>query len=200
MRGLSTIAILWSGVACADGLPAIYSVVGVSTEDVLNVRSEPDAGAYLVGSIEPEAEAVEVVGVSANGWGLVNSSKGSGWVNMRFLALETPFSWPQDQLFCFGTEPFWDAEIGETRNGPEIRLGNLDGESIFGAAVLNSSANLLGRYSAFAAATDGSNISAFIRREQCSDGMSDRAYGLSIDIIARNGEVHVSGCCSLTAP
>lgn len=200
VRGLSFAATLCAGIAHADGLPAIHAIVGVSEGDVLNVRAAPNASSDLRGSFEPNAQSIEVVKVSANGWGLVNSGEGSGWVNMRFLELRTPFQWPPAALACFGTEPFWDVQIKDAGDGHEMTLSTLDGESVSGAANLNSSANILGRYSAFASLPSGNDIAALLRREQCSDGMSDRAYGLSVEVIARSGAVHLSGCCSVSVP
>jgi uncharacterized membrane protein len=40
---------------------------------------------------------------------------------------------------------------------------------------------------------------AVIRAESCSDGMSDREFGMAIDLGIMNGEeaIFLSGCCSV---
>ena len=195
--GIIAVAIsLLCGPAAAQTLPAIYSVTGVQDDDVLNVRREPTVQSDIIGVLEPDAADIEVVALSENGWGLLNTGEGSGWVNMRFMELVSAFAWPPATLSCFGTEPFWEATAVEFRGALEVTLNTFDDAPLEGVAHPGSSANSLDRWSFFGRDASGSGIAASLRREQCSDGMSDRAYGISIELLLEGTSAHLSGCCT----
>jgi len=62
------------------------------------------------------------------------------------------------------------------------------------------SANLRGRFAALYASASDVDYAASIRQAACSDGMSDRAYGLTVDlsVIGSTGLSGLySGCCTL---
>lgn len=107
--------------ATTEGWPALFDVVGVSFDDVLNVRSSPDPDAEIIGDLAPSSKDVEVVRPDDTGnWGLVNSGEGTGWVSLAFLARQ-PGAWSgqfPDRAQCFGTEPFWSADLS-----PEGEIG-----------------------------------------------------------------------------
>jgi uncharacterized protein YgiM (DUF1202 family) len=66
-----------------------FRVDGVAADDVLNIRSKPDAKASVLGSIPPAEEHVEGVGapntVGRGTWQRVRYAGVVGWVNARFL-------------------------------------------------------------------------------------------------------------------
>ncbi len=199
MKSLLTLILLsLATAATAQGLPALFDVTGVASDDVLNVRENPRASAPRLGGLAPDATGIEVVALSDSGdWGRINLGEGSGWVSMRYLAAQpadrqTYFDTP---LRCLGTEPFWLVSFD-------------DGIAIFSAPGLpptpfeittTSPAIGSGLYAQLAA---GEELTAVVKRAECSDGMSDRSYGLSGDIIlTEDGEQRLlTGCCTLAPP
>ncbi len=97
-------------VATQDGWPALFDVSGVAADDTLNIRSEPGTGGVVIGTLEPDAEGIEVVRPNPREtWGLVNYGEATGWVSLSFLT-RRPGQWlghVPEVRSCFGTEPFW---------------------------------------------------------------------------------------------
>ena len=197
---LCLIAFVIAGAARADtvdpDLPALYRVIGVAADDVLNVREAPDAAAAIIGALDPAAEAVEVVALSREGgWGLTNFGERAGWVAMRYLGRHREDGLAADaaaRLTCFGTEPFWTI-TGFDR--PALRLLTPDGGTTHPQSrpVDDAMVTQAARYGLRLTWEDTSGpVTAHILRGQCGDGMSDRAYGLHyVDDAGR------LGCCSL---
>lgn len=73
LAGSVVAALVIGGTALAeDGpLPDLFDVTGVNSNDVLNVRSAPDADAEVIGSLDHDARDIEIVAVE-DGWGRVN--------------------------------------------------------------------------------------------------------------------------------
>jgi uncharacterized membrane protein len=188
--------------ATQDGWPALHDVRGVASDDVLNLRAGPGTGYAVVGSLPPDATGVEVVAPSEDlAWGLVNHGEGAAWARLAFLE-RRPGQWAgafPPLASCFGTEPFWSVSV----EGDAVRLSTPDdAEGVSGWLAGRWGAS--GRRDRFAARLlweDGAPGFATIRAERCSDGMSDREYGLSVDLMpGRGGEGGelLSGCCSLS--
>lgn len=203
MRGLALcLALAFPVAATAEVLPALFDVEGVAANDVLNVRIAPDAASAIVGSLPPGQSGVEVMAVNEDGkWAQVNVGEGSGWVARRFLKERAGPVWYSNEtaLVCFGTEPFWSLEVDgpgqsasldfpDAESGPMDILQHWPGEEWRQVAALQ-----------FATQTGGGF--AAIRAEACSDGMSDRAFGLAVDVFLRGemtpGFTALRGCCSL---
>lgn len=201
MRWLFALCLIWPIGAYAQDLPALFNVVDVTAPDVLNIRQGPDAATPKIGSLSHDAINIEVVALSdAQKWGRVNTAERSGWVAMRFLA---PVPIPTDDplprpLNCFGTEPFWSIEM--PFSGPVLMT--MQGENPV-ELELESYATGVGRNdkAGFLAASIDVGIAGAVTRTQCSDGMSDRSFGLAIDLLVfpniGNGTL-LSGCCSLS--
>ena len=179
----------------AQSFPALFDVVGVAVEDTLNIRAEPSAMAEKIGALAHDATGIEVVSQNESGsWGRINQGETSGWVSLRYLErrADTPEAPLAPRLRCFGTEPFWSLHIVQGAlaefevPGTEIRLT--------GTPHLIASRNQPGRWG-----VTMTNGAATLRSEQCSDGMSDRTFGLSVDfLLTRGGSSDLySGCCSL---
>jgi uncharacterized membrane protein len=185
--------LLLPGLASAQSWPALHDVTGVAAGDVLNIRAEPRAAAERVGALAHDARAVEVVQVRG-GWGLVNSGEGAGWVSMRYLAPRVSGDHALTRhITCFGTEPFWSLDITQ---GQTLRLSSPgDGDRTFPAGLLQPSANRSDRF-----VLRGGQLTAVIAHGACTDGMSDRQFGLTIDMLPDDGDDTrlLSGCCSLT--
>lgn len=202
IRALAALAVVLMasapGVALAQSgaLPALYDVVNVAPDDVLNLRAAPGASAEKLGELAPDRTDIEVVALAPDGrWGQVNMGEGAGWVSMAFLARQPgqdaqgPLPVP---LWCYGTEPFWSLEILAER--VTFSDPGTDGAPLgFPREPL---APLVHSPRAPIAAGD---ITGFVSRESCNDGMSDRAFGWRVDFLrtGNGGSVAFSGCCTL---
>lgn len=194
------LALLLPAAAAAQNLPALHDVTGVAADDVLNIRAAPTVAAEVIGTLAPDATGVEVVARSADGdWGRVNTGGRSGWAAMVHLdrragtdaaALPLP-------LRCMGTEPFWSLEVTETRlalEGPGLDRVEVALTARTRAEGRHGPYGLVGRAPGGAAA-----MHAVVRRAECIDGMSDRRYGLALDLLLRTGDglAQYTGCCTL---
>ena len=205
---LAAAALAAAPPAAAQSVPWLYDVSGVDAGDTLNVRENPRATAARIGELAHDATGVEVVALSDSGdWGQVALGEQSGWVAMRYLAAQpgadageaTYFDRP---LRCVGTEPFWTLNV--TGGDGPVDFTQLAGASLtLTPEVRLRSANMGGGAQVLEAATpEGSRATATLRRQQCSDGMSDRTFGLSLDLLLRGpggDAAFVSGCCTLSA-
>lgn len=188
---------MWSCCATAQPFPALYDVQGVAGDDVLNIRSDPDEGSAIIGQFAPTATGIEVLGVDPSGqWARINSGESQGWAALRFLARSEPAgTFPDNStLSCFGTEPFWS--LAARRHGPARLDVSGVGQIEYSTATIHV-AN--GRSDRFVLDL-GAPAAAVIRRAACSDGMSDRGFGLQIDLIVQGAPAQLySGCCSIAA-
>lgn len=199
MRALALVLALWTAPAWAtqDAWPALHDVVGVAADDVLNLRAAPSATSEIVGTLAPDATGVEVIRPDdAHAWGLVNTGERTGWVALRFLA-RAPGQWfgaTPDLAACFGTEPFWSLTFAGDPDGrgDAVTWSTPEGAQT-GRVLSRPSSSSDRRRHGLVMAFDGIRT-ASVRTEACGDGMSDRAYGLAIDVI---GADVASGCCTL---
>jgi uncharacterized membrane protein len=185
-----TAAPLW-----AEVLPAFHAVTGVATDDVLNIRAAPDADAAILATLPPDATGIEVVAVEGD-WAVLNSGEATGYVALRFLRREAGPDWNKLQvpLACSGTEPFWSLDIdpiaGEVRSQtPDDAAPRAEPLTVawLGSPLAPDMAVAL---------PDGL---ALLSPAECSDGMSDRRYGIAVQVF-RTGVGYVdreSGCCRL---
>ena len=184
------------GPVAADPFPATYSVSGVAADDRLNIRAEPRGDAPVLDHIGPFALNIEVLEVTPDGrWGMVPTGDGVGWVAMRFLAA-TP--WPDPQtlprpMSCLGTEPFWSIAIlprGAEETTPET-----------GRTDLTVTAESVAPEGYLVTLEEGPTrtYTLTISRASCSDGMSDRRFGLTATLYTQSpdGNRLARGCCTL---
>ncbi|MEL6646105.1 MAG: SH3 domain-containing protein [Pseudomonadota bacterium] len=164
-------------------LPAVADVVNVREGLELNVRVGPGTQFEAIGRLPRFERALEVTAVTPS-WARINFGEGVGWVSRNFV-VESPT--PQG-LSCFGNEPFWSADVvndGIIWTTPEVRLEDP------GATILDGTA---GR--AMVMTLEGQTTTILITEGQCSDGASDRIYGLNATaVLGRTGVV--PGCCSV---
>lgn len=199
------LALFWPPLAAEaqQTLPALYDVTGVAANDVLNIRAEPKASADILGSLPRDAKGVEVVAVNAAGtWGTVNTAEGTGYVALRFLAQQGGPDWGalESPLHCGGTEPFWGLDLDPARRAGLLSDPGTQGQDVNITALWQN-----GPYLGTAAvAFKGNDIDglANLRGQNCSDGMSDRSYGIVVDLFLRDqtgaASAAFSGCCTLT--
>ena len=194
MRWLAVALVLLGCAAQADTFPALYDVKGVADDDVLNVRSAPSADGELVGTLEPDRKDVEVVAINAaQTWAQVNIAERAGWASLTYLDRQPGQSSDTmpDLVACYGTEPFWSMDF-KTENLLLSVMG--ESEVVLTPIATYRSANRTDRYSFIAP-----EVTAVVARQRCNDGMSEREFGLAIDVLfTRSDDVaHLSGCCTL---
>jgi uncharacterized membrane protein len=199
---LSLFLVIFGSVVSAQAqeYPALFNVTDVPHGDVLNVRSGPGVGNPIIGTLARNATGVEVVGVNeTRRWARVSMGESSGWSSTRFLTRTGP-SWEQGlpaPLYCQGTEPFWSYErlIGGG-NWSDFQVQDQPYAELWAGSAAGRGPSM------FAVELDSgaSTMTAFIRRGICSDGMSDRDYGLIAQFVRRAGgqTVLLDGCCSLS--
>ncbi|NEY90025.1 SH3 domain-containing protein [Tabrizicola oligotrophica] len=201
---------LWLGLALAatpvmaeTAYPSLHDVAGVAATDVLNIRAEPRSASAIIGSLTATETGIEVVAISPDGrWGRVNTGETSGWAALAYLRVQDRPAWfaLQGSLHCAGAEPFWAAQIDPAGAGlvtfgtPETDDLPLQIQALWPGDDWRPVAGL-----SLASAT--ATGMAVIRAESCSDGMSDRASGLGIDLflnLGNGGEARaLRGCCAL---
>ena len=193
---------LWPGFAAAQVLPALYDVAGVAGTDVLKIRAAADASSAAMGSLASYAKAVEVVAVSPDGkWAQINAGEGAGWVALRFLHKPDQSDWfaLAFNLECSGTEPFWTLFVDPADKSVHINTPDEEGPEIDITGVWPGTAAQPTATVQFAS-KEASGI-ALLRWQTCSDGMSDQAFGISLDLFQAAGPNRpaqiLHGCCRL---
>lgn len=193
-----TLALPVATAAMAEPLPAAYRISNVAAGDVLNIRAAARADAEIVGSLPPDGRGIEVLALSDDGkWALVPLPEGSGWVARRFLAAEPLPAGDRlpRPLRCSGTEPFWSLQLN-TRGGSWRSPEEPE-------TALNIPEEFTAPSGYYALAQDAANgeFRLMVSREICSDGMSDRRYGLAARLFRSTPQDNslLSGCCTLDA-
>ena len=209
MKGLVALLLLaltaLPALATQDRWPSLFDVTGVAADDVLNIRAAPDAGAPIIGTLDPDATSVEILEPNdRHTWGKVNTQEGTGWINLSFVRLQPGqfYGAVPERALCHGTEPFWSLRLDdgtmtyEAMDAGAPQVGRID--------AVSQSLNHPGRSAVtgiFERTEDSQFLDgvAMLSNEACSDGMSDRAYGFRVDLILGNieGFEMRSGCCSL---
>ena len=190
--------------ALADPVPQLHDVTGVASNDVLNIRAEPTARAPIIGALAPNARGIEVTALNANRtWGRINTGEGSGWVSMRYMAARgvhiDNYNLPVG-MRCFGTEPYWSLrhENGTIIYAP---FDSPDTPAQQWELVIAQDTGIADDFRRMIRAQGSAGmLTAFVYPGQCSDGMSDRLYGLSLALMPGNSAPLLSGCCSLAPP
>lgn len=195
MRVLALVlALFWPLAALAQDIwPGLYSVSGVAGDDVLNIRSAPDGSSDIVGSFGPFQTDIEVTGSDASGkWLRVNTQEQSGWVAARFMTREEGGDYALGRtLNCFGTEPFWSLDVIQGATATFSRMG--EDPQGFRAGLAKRGAGRTDKY--ILGFGQGLMVATL---SECSDGMSDRLYAISADVVLVEQGLNLqSGCCSI---
>jgi uncharacterized membrane protein len=181
-------------------LPTLFDVVDVAANDVLNIRDAPNARAAIVGQLAPDARDIEVVGYDPTGqWAQINIGAQSGWTALRYLAYQVdvwqPGSVPPT-LHCHGNEPFWSIEP----RGDVVAFSTPEvSETVMPIGQVLTTGLFRDPRRSILAEGDGQRMTAVIVPIACSDGMSDRAYGLDVTVLlmGRGAPQMLTGCCSI---
>ncbi|MAC81046.1 MAG: hypothetical protein CML66_23650 [Rhodobacteraceae bacterium] len=187
------VAALASPALADPPFPWIYDVQGVGEGDVLNIRADASSTAEVIASLPPDATGVEAVAVNDNGyWLRIALPESTGWAAAGYLKPR-----PRDPdyaftraLTCGGTEPFWGLRVVQDDSAVLILMGEDD--ATLPAHRLRPGKDHKDRFTL----SLGDSSAALISVQQCSDGMSDRIYGLKINLTI-NKQKPLSGCCSL---
>jgi len=186
--------LLSAGPLVAQEFPALFSVAGVGSDDVLNVRENRDPTAPVIGALAFDALGIEVISVT-DGWAMVNTGERTGYAALAHLNRDDSAAWftLQQPISCFGTEPFWSLKLDPakaeiSRQTPEDIAPRIDRIAEVWPGQPWSPA-------AAVALPDGL---AVLHPAFCSDGMSDLGYGITLDIFLRGPDQRrLSGCCTL---
>lgn len=189
-------AIGLSAPVMGQDMPRLYDVTDVAADDVLNIRAAPSPSAPVIATLPPDATGIEVTARTATRrWARVNADESIGWVSSRFLTLQgraiDNYNLPVG-LRCFGTEPFWSL----TNQDGSLNYTDAAGADLsFPVSIAQDTgiADDLRRMIRL----DGGAV-AYLSAGQCSDGMSDRLYAMSLSFMAGDDAPLLTGCCSLS--
>ena len=202
MRLAAAFALILSAAAPAAAqtvLPTLFDVTGVRPDDVLNVRAMPDASSSVLSELPHDAKGVEVVDTRA-GWARVNTFARSGWVNLRYLQ-ERPGVWKRGEvpatLNCLGTEPFWSLrQVGANIVYETPQMSRpLQRRAVVDNPHQRSPARSI------VAGDDTGRLTMVLHPGLCTDGMSDRFFGLTATLLfegAGQASKMENGCCRIT--
>ena len=183
------------GAALAfEAAPKLKRVSGLEAGDVLNVRAEPSASSEDLGDLKQDA-VVEALETSSDGqWLRIIWNEGNGWISADYLEdMDRPMldSGMPVGLMCVGTEPFWSLRLG----GDGLLDYDIEGVETSDRITWSSSSRNQG---SVRHAFRSDSFAGVLRSEECSDGMSDIAYGWSLDLlIEQEPRQFLSACCSV---
>lgn len=206
------LALTGPAVASQHSWPALHDVIGVLDDDVLNVRSDPDRAGDVLTTLPSDTSDIEVIRPNDDlTWGLVNVNEGVGWVSLTYLARQTKQPQPAFPAItqCFGTEPFWST----TFDDPAVLLSMPDvpvAEGFISGVFASKSQRDRYFYRGGLMSPDAGpiDVTLSIRMRACRDGMSDRAYGIEVDMLVSDNALDngfrepglYSGCCTIAPP
>ena len=179
--------------------PARYDVSGVSAHSSLNLRAGPGTSNPVVGSLAPDDTGIEVLGIRS-GWARIGRGEGTVFASANYLTRQ-PGQDDFDVLSglpvtCVGNEPFWSVRF---ESDGFLSFDQLGSETIdYDLNNFATSANDL-RSSSFEGTGEAGPLFGVLRRAECSDGMSDRDYGILLEFFPQvtGGIRHLTGCCRL---
>jgi uncharacterized membrane protein len=171
-----------------------YGVTGVAATDTLAIRAAPNAAANVVGAIPHDGAGIVATGAATtpDGWSEVVYQGKRGWVNARFLGLGTdPGTRLPALLECMGAEPFWRIALSPGA----ARADLLFAERVYDYR-LTRAASAAGRSGIWLIKGAGpqTEMTLIVRRQSCSDGMSDIAYPYSALALVPGADL-IEGCC-----
>jgi uncharacterized membrane protein len=192
------LALAGPALATQNRWPALFDVTGVAADDVLNIRTQPDAGAEKIGAFAPDATGIEVIAPNERqDWGLVNVDGRTGWASLHYLARQ-PGQWlgaPIETVRCAGTEPFWSL----TRDGDAVTWSTPEIETSGAVTTALDTISRRDISGVLYRLETGARDHLAMTLDRCSDGMSDHAYGIRA-ILTRDLDgtpEMLGGCCSL---
>jgi uncharacterized membrane protein len=198
LRFLCVLLLLGTSAGAQGEYPRLHDVVGVASDDVLNVRAGPGGTHPVVGQLAPGARGVEVIRADGN-WGMVNVSETAGWASLRFLRPRADGDLPNTaRLTCGGTEPFWDVKILQGQSALLRTPMAYDPGERFRVGLFQRAYNPIEKW-VLQGVAGLDFLSMVVVKTYCDDGMSDREAGFDVTLIVSGSQSYVySGCCHLT--
>lgn len=186
-------------------LPAMFTVTGVALNDSLNFRDAPSTSGNIIGRFAPGAD-VQVLSMASGNWAYVTDGEVAGYVSIRYLTRNggnagsstAPVTTANGfvlGILCRGTEPHWTFEVADDRTVTYTSL--IGGVAAQTSLVQTSPSSMTGSYPFTFSAPPYSGL---IRTQQCSDGMSDINYTMSILLNTpgpSGGNQTLYGCCNV---
>lgn len=197
LRLVFALLLIGSSASAQNDYPRLHDVVGVASNDVLNVRAGPGASTPIVGELAFDARGVEVIRAEG-GWGFVNVTEGTGWASMRYLSARADGDISNNpHLVCGGTEPFWDIDVRQGQVATIKTPMNFDPGERFSVGLFQRAWSPLEKH--VLQGTDNTrDLTLIVAQTYCDNGMSDNEYGFDATLVVGGSEGYVmSGCCEL---
>ena len=182
----------------AEAVPPVkdvfYRVVGVASNDVLNIRAQPTSRSEIIGVFHHNHPLFEVTD-SDGRWVRVNLGEYSGWVHSGYIqSVNVPtFSHTNlpNGLKCYGEEPFWTVNLSSGR----LQLQSMTlGERIYAISTIENIGN---DYLISGISKTENEISVFVKDEMASSSMADRYFNWSVSLEMDGFSVSGGTGCSL---
>lgn len=180
--------------------PTLFAGTGIADGEVIDIRVEPDENAPIIAHIPSDSRDIEVVARDGSGeWGRVNHAEASGWLSMARVREQNDV-WPASGLpkrtTCYGTEPFWSLQT----NGKSADFSTPDagGVALPVTGVLTSG-TVEDQRRVIIVENETLALTVSLSPRACSDGMSDRVFGLTAHVIRESGPMPdlLRGCCTI---
>ncbi|PSL18014.1 hypothetical protein [Shimia abyssi] len=189
------------GAVIASEFPALYHVIDVAEDDSLNIRTDPNSSAPIIDTFPHDAQDIEVITTNqTRSWAMVALPEATGWTSLRYLERSHPNSWTHSNtgLTCSGTEPFWLATLAPDRKALTYQFFDDPPRDIEISWIITPE-NYTGGSLGLSASSAKAHAFASLTAGICSDGMSDRSYGISINLFLTDPAhtIGYTGCCSL---
>jgi uncharacterized membrane protein len=187
----------------------VFSVTRVAPDDVLNVRSAPGAGNYVLGDIPANGEGVVALGESQQvnnsewirvAWGALN-----GWVNGRYLKpIDTVAPVQPSSVFdkeinnamtleCGGINPFWNIDV--THQYMDVNIN--EDQRVMTLLEQRKASDTMKKAATITARDRGDEIELFlVKTMACKDGITEIDYPYSVKAVI-NGYRTFNGCCNI---
>nr|TFG55065.1 MAG: hypothetical protein E4H34_01230 [Hyphomicrobiales bacterium] len=167
-------------------------VINVASNDVLNMRAEPDANAAIVGTLPPNTGNIHVAAQSAEtgDWIYIEANELEGWVNANYLAYANSYAPLPIRLHCSGTEPFWGIALSYSRADVDFAYSDEDFRTGFHPPISPANRTNIWLRTRFDLESDF----LLLQADACSDGMSEQVYAYSL-MAKLNGNL-IGGCCN----
>ena len=190
------LAICVATTACnAADEPVSYSVYGVPANDTLALHATPNAASQKLADVPHDATDLHMTGntTTSGDWAEIQYQGRLGWVNARYLAFGPAGSVQLPALLqCSGTEPFWSINLTPGRTKADLNfLDRKYSHRITRAASAMNHNDIW----IVKSRDNRTEISLIVRKESCSDGMSDRNYPYSAVALVPGSDI-IAGCCA----
>jgi uncharacterized membrane protein len=189
---LGVLVFVWAFDAAAQPL-GIYKVKNVASNDVLNIRAGAGSAYLDIGDLAHDGK-IQVIGFNEDGnWAKIKWTVQEGWVSARYLELVSEYTSLElpNPLNCGGTEPFWAAQLTSNR----LVYSMMDEDEA--VASIEQAVTARGVVENYIIGIVAGSFSGVLKKEICSDHMSDVDYPWSLVLInqSQKSTQVLEGCC-----